>query len=125
MIFLVEDDNDTRDAISLLLECEALRVRPFASCDALRRTADPKMADCLILDVHMNGMTGLELLERMQEEGDNPPVIMMTGRPTASIHDRATAAGAFAVLEKPFSGAQLVETVRSAIATKSGSAGAS
>jgi two-component system, LuxR family, response regulator FixJ len=123
MIFLVEDDNDTRDAISLLLECEALRVQAFASCDALRQTADLKMADCLILDVHMNGMTGLELLELMQKEGDNPPVIMMTGRPTASVCDRAAAAGAFALLEKPFSGKQLVETVLRAIATKSAPAG--
>ena len=81
------------------------------------------MADCLILDVHMKGMTGLELLERMQEEGDNPPVIVMTGRPTASIHDRAAAAGAFACAREPFSGAQLVETVLSAIAAKNGPAG--
>lgn len=116
MIFLVEDDDAARDAISMLLECEMLPVRAFASCEALRQAADPSTADCLVLDVHMQGMTGLELLEAVHEHDPDLPVILMTGRLTSTIEDRAAAAGAFAVLEKPFNGKKLIETVTRALA---------
>jgi two-component system, LuxR family, response regulator FixJ len=116
MIFLVEGDNDTRSAITLLLECEALATRAFSSCDDLCQRVDPQSAECLILDIPLRGATGLELLERVHKENRALPVILMSGRLSAKIQDRATAAGAFAVLEKPFSGSQLVETVRRAIA---------
>lgn len=117
MIFLAEDDDATRDAICMMLECEALSVRGFPSCEALCAAVDPAAADCLILDVHMDGATGLELLERLAADGIVPPVILITGRPTTDVLDRAAAAGAFAVLDKPFRGEDLVEMVVRAIAS--------
>jgi two-component system, LuxR family, response regulator FixJ len=115
MIFVVDDDAATRDSISLLLECEALTVEAFSSCDALCRAADPQAAECLILDVHMRGTTGLELLEKLRSLGATLPIILMTGGLTADIHDRAIAAAATAVVEKPFGGNDLVEAVTSAL----------
>jgi two-component system, LuxR family, response regulator FixJ len=115
MIYLVEDDDDTRDAIAMLLDCEALPVRAFASCDHLLRTLDPKAADCLVLDVQMRGTTGLDLLERLKIKPETLPVIIMTGNLTPQVRARATAAGAFAVLEKPFDGNKLVDIVRLAL----------
>ena len=116
MIYLVEDDDATRKAIGLLLECEALEACAFPSCDDLCQKTDPTSADCLILDVHMRGTTGLELLERVRRNDRCPPVILMSGRVAGDILARATAAGVFAVLEKPFSGTELIETIKRAIA---------
>lgn len=117
MILLAEDDTATRDAISLLLECEALPVRGFASCEALCAAVDPTSAHLLILDVQMPGMSGLELLERLRDGRDIPPVILMTGDPTGTVRSRAAAAGVFSFLEKPFRGDELVALVNRALAS--------
>jgi FixJ family two-component response regulator len=112
MIVLIEDDDATRDSLRLLLECEGLSVREFASCKdflAAERAADP---GCLILDIRMPGMTGLDLLEQVRARGATVPAILMTGSPSSSISRRAAAAGALALLEKPFQGSDLVELVR-------------
>ena len=115
MIYLAEDDDATRAAICLLLDCENLSVTGFASCDALWAAVEPASADLLILDVQMPGMSGLELLERLRHDRVLPPVILMTGNPTAKVRERATAAGAFALLEKPFPGDDLIGLVRRAL----------
>jgi FixJ family two-component response regulator len=122
MIFLVEDDDATRDAISMLLECESLPVKGFSSCDALCAAVDPLEADCLVLDVQVRGTTGLEFLERLRTQGTTLPVILMTGRIFADLRDRATAASAAVLLEKPFKGNDLVEAVTHALAAHKTSA---
>jgi len=116
MIYLAEDDDATRAAICLLLDCEDLAVAGFASCDALCAAVDAASADLLILDVHMPGTSGLELMERLRQRGAVPPVILMTGDPTAQVRARAAVSGAFALLEKPFPGDELVSLVRRALA---------
>jgi len=116
MIFVADDDDATRDAICLLLECEALAVHCFASCEALCAAADPLSAELLILDVQMPGISGLDLLEGLRSRPGAPPVILMTGDPTTDLLARAAAAGAYAILEKPFRGDALVELVKSATA---------
>ncbi len=116
MICLADDDDATLDAISLLLECEALPVSAFASCDALCAAVDPATADLLILDIQMPGVSGLELLQRLRHKERVPPVILMTGDPSAKVRALAAAAGAFALLEKPFRGNDLVALVKGALA---------
>lgn len=112
MIFLVDDDDAIRDAIQLLLECESYAVRAFPSCDALTAAVDPVEAQCLILDHQMKGTTGLQLCERLH---GRRPVILMTGQPSPELRARAAAAGAFAFLEKPFHGNELLEIVSRAL----------
>ena len=124
MIYLVEDDDASRNAIAMLFECEQLTVTAFPSCDDLLRAVDPKAADCLVLDVQMRGTTGLELLEFLKITPKTLPVIVMTGSLTPQIQARATAAGAFAILEKPFGGNELVETVKRALAGRGNAANA-
>jgi len=86
MIILIDDDDATRDALRLLLECEGLLpVRDFASCEAFLAAEELAHPDCVILDIHMPGMTGLELLERLRARGANIPAILMTGDPTPRI----------------------------------------
>ncbi len=114
-IVLIEDDDATRDSLRLLLECEGLPVCEFASCNdflAAEGSADPR---CLILDIHMTGMTGIELLQRLRARGTMVPAIFMTGNPNSAVKSRAATAGALAVFEKPFEASELVDMVRAVL----------
>src|SRR6516164_3600557 len=102
MIFIIDDDDGVRDSLRLLLECEGFEVREFASCRKFLATVRSGDGDCLILDLHMPEMGGIELLEGMRRRGDRLPVILITGRLDPKTRERARAAGALAVVEKPY-----------------------
>ena len=91
----------------------------FTSCDALCAVVDPTSAHLLILEIQTNGISGFELLERLRHRDAAPPVILITGDPTTKVYDRAAAAGAFGILEKPFRGSDLVSLVNRALAARS------
>ncbi len=112
MIFIVDDDNATRDSLRLLLDCVGLEAREFPSAEAFLDARQFADEDCLVLDVHMPGMTGIELLEHLRERGDKIPIIIITGQPSVADTVRARAAGALAVLEKPFKPGEVVGLVR-------------
>src|SRR5271169_484149 len=103
MIFVVDDDGGVRDSLRLLLECEGLEAREFASCEAFLNAGGAGVGDCLILDVHMPGMSGIELLETMRRRGDMLPVILISGRTDTTTRKRARVAGALAIVEKAIS----------------------
>jgi len=114
MIFILDDDAGVRDSLRLLLECEGLETREFASCREFL-DADGAEGDCLILDVHLPGMSGIELLETMRRRGDMLPVIVISGRIDAMTRNRARAAGALAVVEKPYQIEEVLDLVRRAM----------
>jgi FixJ family two-component response regulator len=114
MIFILDDDSGVRDSLRLLLECEGLETREFASCREFL-DADGAEGDCLILDVHLPGMSGIELLETMRRRGDMLPVIVISGRIDAMTRNRARAAGALAVVEKPYQVEEVLDLVRRAM----------
>ena len=114
MIFILDDDSGVRDSLRLLLECEGLETREFASCRAFL-DADGAEGDCLILDVHLPGLSGIELLETMRRRGDMLPVIVISGRIDAMTRNRARAAGALAVVEKPYQVEEVLDLVRRAM----------
>jgi two-component system, LuxR family, response regulator FixJ len=115
MIFIVDDDSATRDSLRLLLDCVGLDARDFPSAKAFLEARQFADRDCLVLDVHMPGMTGIELLEQLRQRGDQVPVIIITGQPSAANDSRARTAGALAVLEKPFKLAEILGLVRQAL----------
>lgn len=120
MIFIVDDDHAIRHSLRLLFDCVGFQAREFPSAEAFldaRRCADE---DCLVLDVQMPGMTGIELLERLRERGDKIPVIVITGRPSPADTARARAAGALSVLEKPFKPGEILGLVRRALRQRPG-----
>ena len=98
----------------MLLECEGLETREFASCREFL-DADGAEGDCLILDVHLPGMSGIELLETMRRRGDMLPVIVISGRIDAMTRNRARTAGALAVVEKPYQVEEVLDLVRRAL----------
>ena len=115
MISIVDDDSATRDSLRLLLDCAGLEARDFPSSNAFLEARQSAGDDCLVLDVHMPGMSGLDLLEELRRRGDQIPVIVVTGRPSAANAARAQAAGAFAILEKPFKADEIIGLVRNAL----------
>lgn len=114
MIFILDDDAGVRDSLRLLLECEGLETREFASCREFL-DADGAEGDCLILDVHLPGMSGIELLETMRCRGDMLPVIVISGRIDAMTRNRARASGALAVVEKPYQVEEVLDLVHRAM----------
>src|ERR1700681_3306949 len=120
MIFIVDDDSATRDSLRLLLECVGLEARDFPSAKTFLDARQFADEDCLVLDVHMPGMTGIELLEQLRERGDRIPIIIITGQPSVVDTARARAAGALAVLEKPFKPGEIVGLVRRALKERPG-----
>ena len=115
MIFILDDDAGVRDSLRLLLECEGMETREFASCREFLDADGGAEGDCLILDVHLPGMSGIELLETMRRRGDMLPVIVISGRIDAMTRNRARAAGALAVVEKPYQVEEVLDLVRRAM----------
>ncbi len=113
MIFIVDDDGAVRDSLRLLLECEGFEARTFATGREFLDGARPGPTDCLILDVQMPGINGLDLLEAMRRDGNLATVIVVTARIEVATQTRALAAGARAVIEKPCPIARIIELIRS------------
>jgi two-component system, LuxR family, response regulator FixJ len=114
MILIVDDDAAVRDSLRFLLECEGYETREFASGRELLAAGGAGEGDCLILDVNMPGMSGIELLETMRGRGDMHPVIVISGRTDPWTRKRAHAAGALAILDKPYQVKEVLELLRAA-----------
>ena len=112
-VFIVDDDADIRDSLGLLLGAAGFKTRTFSSAEAF--LADAAEGGCLVADVRMPGMSGLELLEEIARRQMRLPVIIMTGHADIPLAVRAMKAGAVDFLEKPFSCAVLEESVRRAL----------
>ena len=115
-VFIVDDDPAVRDAVSLLLRTDGLTVAAFASAAAFLESAAVQRPGCLVLDVRMPGMSGLDLQKQLQARGCRTPILFMTGHGDVPMAIRAMKAGAFDFLEKPFQGETLLKRVREALA---------
>jgi two-component system response regulator FixJ len=116
-IFIIDDDAAVRDSLELLLESAGFRqVAAYSSSRAFLDEATPRPGDCLLLDIRMPGMDGLELQDELAQRGTRVPVVMMTGHGDVPIAVRAMKAGAVDFIEKPFSDDIMLESVRRALA---------
>jgi two-component system, LuxR family, response regulator FixJ len=106
MVDIIDDDDAVRDSTQALLESYGYEVRAHASAEHFLLETDLR-PDCLLVDHHMPGMTGLDLLELLRSRGDSTPALMMTGRSDPSLEPRASRVGA-ALLNKPVPEEQLV-----------------
>ncbi|MCF7985887.1 MAG: response regulator transcription factor [Thiohalocapsa sp.] len=114
-VFIVDDDDEVREAISLLMDSVGLASETFDSAWAYLACFDPQRSGCLVLDVRMRHMSGLELQERLAEESIHPPVIIITGHGDVPMAVRAVKAGAVDFIEKPFNDQALLDAVHRAI----------
>jgi two-component system response regulator FixJ len=115
-VFIVDDDPAVRDAISLLLRTDELAVATFASAAAFLESTAVQQPGCLVLDVRMPGMSGLDLQKRLRARGCHTPILFVTGHGDVPMAIRAMKGGAFDFLEKPFQGETLLQRVREALA---------
>src|SRR5262247_2899920 len=102
-IYLVDDDDAVRDSLKLLLESHGREVRDFDGVAAFLGAYEKGTGACLILDLHLPIIGGLDLIKIMEHQKMALPVIFITGRGDAEIRARALEAGAVAFLEKPVS----------------------
>ena len=116
LVHVVDDDASVRDLLALLLESAGFSARTYDSATAFLRAASDLTAGCVLTDVQMPELNGLELQRRMSELGIRLPVIVMTGHGDVPIAVEALKAGAADFLEKPFDEQHLLAAVTSAIA---------
>ena len=113
-IVIVDDDQSIREALKSLLRSAGYRVRTFASAESLPELGQLGDVDCMILDIRMPGMNGLELQRRLSVDGRHIPVIFMTAQDDAVMRRQAIEAGAVILLRKPFAASELLAAVQTA-----------
>jgi len=113
-VLVVEDDDSMREAIERLLDAAGFRCTAYASADALLARGVDEDSACVISDLRLPGMSGLELLETLRELKISLPFILITAHDAPGLREKATACGAAAYLSKPFRGTRLLEAVRAA-----------
>lgn len=115
-VFVVDDEQPVRDSLRWLLEPLKLNIETYASARDFLSAYDPARPGCLVLDVRMPRMSGLELQEELNARRIRLPVIMITGHGDVPIAVRSMKAGALDFIEKPFSEQVLLERIQHALA---------
>jgi len=114
-IFIVDDDNEVRDALALLMESVGLAVKAYESGQDFLDQFDPSLPGCVITDVRMPGMSGLELQKKLNIQKIHPPVVIITGHGDITMAVNAMQEGALDFIEKPFNDQRLLDCVHRAV----------
>ena len=115
MISVVDDDAAVRDMLVSLVRSLGYDARAFASAEEFLTSDDFGSFTCTITDIHMPGMSGFELKERLDERSESIPVIMITARTEPDLEEKAISCGAIGFLRKPFEVEVLVGCIEKAL----------
>ncbi|MGC1422274.1 MAG: response regulator [Terracidiphilus sp.] len=113
-VFIVDDDYAIRESLSDLMDSAGLKTQIFASAEEFLDGWDPKMSGCLLLDVRLPGMSGMEMQSALFQSGIAIPIIIMTAHGDMPMVRRAMKAGAVEFLIKPFNDEELLQAVEQA-----------
>jgi FixJ family two-component response regulator len=116
-VFVVEDDESMRGALENLLDAAGYETAVYASAEELLAEGVVSDAACIISDIKLPGMSGLELLTKLRARGAGPPVIIITAHDAPTVRDEAERRGAVAYLPKPFPGSAVLAAIESATGT--------
>lgn len=116
-VFVIDDDGDACALIRQLVESVGLHVETYDSADRFLTSYDPRRAGCLVTDVRLPGMSGLELQEALVRQHVTLPVIVVTGHADVPLAVRAMKSHAIDVLEKPFNKQALLDRIQQALRT--------
>jgi FixJ family two-component response regulator len=123
VISVIDDDASVRAATNNLLSSHGYMVRTFASAEAFLQSAHPDDCSCVVADVQMPGMSGLDLLKYVRTRGNDVPFIFITAFLDESVRARALKVGAIGFLAKPFAGPVLIGCIETALNRDRGGAG--
>jgi RNA polymerase sigma factor (sigma-70 family) len=115
-VFVVDDDQAMRNSLKWLIESVGVQVESFASADEFLRHYQAGRPGCLVADVRMPGMSGLDLQDYLVEHGIRIPVVIITGHGDVPMAVRAMKSGAVDFIEKPFNDEALLDAIRRAVA---------
>jgi FixJ family two-component response regulator len=115
LILVVDDDEAMRDSMRYLFESVNLPCKAFASAHEFLQFCDGRLQGCILLDIRMPGMNGMELLENLKAQGIQLPVIIITGHGDVPLAVRAMKQGAFDFVQKPFAAKSLLDRVYAAL----------
>ena len=116
-IAVVDDDDTVRDSLRALLETHSYIVVDFADGESFLARGRDNAASCVILDVHMPRLSGLDVLKSLRESGDMVPVILMTGRNDRLLEARAQVESSVTILDKPIPQARLFAAIENALSS--------
>ena len=117
VVFVIDDDRMIRDGLQGLIRSVGLRVETFASAQDFLAAKRPDVPACLVLDVRMPGVSGLDLQLKLSEAGIHIPIIFITGHGDIPMSVRAMKEGAYEFLTKPVRGQDLLDAIQKAIAS--------
>ena len=114
-VFIIDDDEEVRNAMVLLMESVGLNAMPYVSATEFLKHYDAKTPGCIVTDVRMPGMSGLDMQKKLNEIGAHPQVIIITGHGDNPMAVDAMREGALDFIEKPFNDQRLLDSVHRAI----------
>jgi FixJ family two-component response regulator len=114
LVYVVDDDDAMRDSLRWLLESTGYRVSAYSTAERFLAGYRPGVASCVVLDVRMPGLSGLELQQELNRRGEPLPIIFITGHGDVPMAVNALKSGAFHFLEKPFKDEQLLAVIEQA-----------
>ena len=114
-VFVVDDDPNVRESLSAVVRAQGLQVQAYASAEDFLAVYDPDQPGCVLVDIRMPGMSGLQLQEKLSAELHCPPIIILPGHADVPTTVRVFRAGAFDLLEKPVRNEHLIIRVQQAI----------
>jgi FixJ family two-component response regulator len=121
LVYVVDDDDAVRDSVQWLLEGQGFRVQSFDSAEAFLTRYDPHKIACLLADIRMDGMNGLELQKRLTERESPLPIAFITGHGDVPMAVDAMKKGALDFIQKPFDEIALIQTVERLLAAANAS----
>jgi FixJ family two-component response regulator len=116
LISIVDDDPPVRKSLERLIKAHGFRTETFASAEDFLETGDQQETACLILDLRLPGMSGLDLQNRLWAESNRVPIVFVSAHDEAESRNQAMKAGAIAFLGKPFNDEVLLQAVHSVVA---------
>lgn len=114
-IFIIDDDAAVRDSLAVLLSTTGLKVETYGSGEAFLDAWNPMQTGCILLDIRMPGISGLELLERLNASKNHIPVVIITGHGDVKIAVKAMKLGAVDFIEKPFKYEVIIGSIHDAL----------
>ena len=115
IVAIVDDDAEIREALASLLLASNFTIDTFSTAEAFLQFPCRKEVGCLVLDVHLPGMSGVELQKRLLDAGDKLPIVFISANSSSSVRDLVMRAGAAAFLYKPVRAKVLLQEIEAAL----------